>query len=336
MNKYCFLGNNELPILRLGLGCMGMSEFYGKTDDKESIKTLYRAYELGVNHFDTADVYGIKGHNEILLGQAIKSFDRSRIIVATKCGFVKDENNTILGINGTPEYIKKSCEASLQRLGVDYIDLFYLHRADPNTSIEASMQALSELVKEGKILNIGLSAVGPDTILRAHRIHKLAAVQSEYSIWTRDAEFDVLSLCKNLGIIFVAYSPIASGFLTGKLKSIDELDQNDLRRVVPRLQKENIGHNLYIVEKLNNIANLKGCTTVQVALAWLLAQGDHIMAIPGTKRVGYLEENIGALNVKLSEDELDQLSRDIPFKFTKGDKYPPEFLKILNNYEIKI
>jgi len=311
-------------------------EFYGKTDDKESMKTLYRAYELGVNHFDTADVYGVKGHNEILLGQAIKDFDRGKIMIATKCGFVKNENNAILGINGTPEYIKKSCEVSLKRLGVDYIDLFYLHRADPNTPIETSMQALSDLVKEGKILNIGLSAVGPDTILRAHQIHKLTAVQSEYSIWSRDAEFGVLSVCKELDITFVAYSPIASGFLTGKLKSVDELDQNDLRRVVPRLQKDNIEHNLSIVDMLNNLANKKGCTTVQIALAWLLAQGDNIMAIPGTKRINYLEENLGALNVELSEYELNQLSTQIPFRFAKGDKYPPEFLKILNNYEVKV
>lgn len=334
--KFTICGDKKLSISRIGLGCMGMSEFYGATDDTESIETIHRAYELGVNHFDTADIYGVNRHNEKLLGQAIKNFERSKIVIATKCGFVRDDKGAILGINGTPEHIKKSCEASLKSLGVDYIDLFYLHRLDPNTSIEISMQALSDLVKEGKILNIGLSAVGPDTIRTAHNIHKLTAIQSEYSIITRDVEQGVLPLCKELDIAFIAYSPTGSGFLTGKIKSINQFAPDDFRRIMPRLQEGNIEYNLKIVSILVDIARKKRCTPVQIALAWVLAQGDNVAVIPGTKHIPYLEENVGAADINLSHEEVLQLSQSIPFRFAKGERLPQEFSKLLNNYEVSV
>lgn len=332
--KFTICGDNKLSISRIGLGCMGMSEFYGVANDEESIKTIRRAYELGVNHFDTSDMYGINGHNEYLLGSAIKNFDRSKIVISTKCGYVKDKNNLISGINCTPENIKKSCEASLKRLNIDYIDIFYLHRTDPNVPIEISIKALSDLVGEGKVLNIGLSEVGPDTIKRAHEIHNISVIQSEYSIITRDVEREILPLCKKLGICFVAYCPIASGFLSGKIKSLNQLESNDFRRFFPRLQDNNISYNLNIVKILEDLSVKKSCTPAQVALAWLLAQGDNIVAIPGTKRIFYLEENVAALNVELSTEEISQLNEQVPFRFAKGDRLPPELSKLLNNYEV--
>lgn len=311
-----------------------MSEFYGKTNDDVSKITIKKAYELGVNHFDTADVYG-SGHNETLLGETINELGcRDRVAIATKCGLVRNNiDGTFMGINGTIGYIKKSCEASLKRLKVDYIDLYYLHRLDPNTPIEISMQALSELVKEGKVRHIGLSSVGPDTIQAAHKIHPLTAIQSEYSILTRDVELDVLPLCKKLNIGFVACSPVGNGFLTGKISSIDQFAQNDSRRLIPRFQDENIAYNLKIIDILKDVGFKKGCTPVQVELAWLLAQGDNITAIPGTRASKHLEENLASVNIELSKEELVQLNQEIPLGFTKGDGLPKEFSKFLNNYE---
>lgn len=332
--KFTSLGSNQLKVSRVGLGCMGMSEFYGATSDQESIKTIQRAYELGVNHFDTADIYG-RGHNEQLLGRAIKNVPRDKVVIATKCGFTRNrDTGEIDKLNCTPQHIKKACDDSLKRLNVDYIDLFYLHRQDPNTPIEVSMSALADLVKDGKVLNIGLSSVSPETINKAHAIHPLTAVQSEYSIITRDAEKDVLPLCKELGIGFVAYCPLGNGFLTGKLTSLDTLEPNDFRRVIPRLQHENISYNLNIVKTISNMALKKGCTPVQISLAWLLAQGDNIVAIPGTKRISYLEENSHSFDVQLSNEELLLLSNEIPFGYAKGKRLPEEISRFLNNYEI--
>ncbi len=325
------LGNSNLSISRLGLGCMGMSEFYGITDDNESIKTIQRAYELGVNHFDTADSYGI-GHNEKLLAKAIKGFDRDKIVVATKCGFVRRVEDTgFFETNSTPEYIKKCCEDSLKRLNLDYIDLFYLHRVNPSTPVEASMQALSDLVREGKIRNIGLSEVSAKTIAKAHQIHPLSAVQSEYSLWTREQEQEIIPLCKSLGISFVAFSPTGRGFFTGKLKTLDTLEATDSRRLFPRFEPENMNNNQFIVTILEDMAKSKGCTPVQIALAWILARDEHVLAIPGTRKISHLEENVNAINVVLSESELAYLDNKIPCNSASGFRMPENFIKFSNN-----
>lgn len=321
------LGDSNLIVSSLGLGCMGMSEFYGATNDDESIKTIHRAYELGVNHFDTADIYGF-GHNEMLLAKAIKGFDRSKIVIATKCGFArKQDDPSFFAVQNNPEYIKKCCEDSLKRLELDYIDLFYLHRVNPDTPIEVSMQALAELINEGKIRNIGLSEVCAKTIAKAHAVHPISAVQSEYSLWSRDAEKEVLPLCKSLNIGFVAFGPLGYGFLSGKVTTIDTLYENDMRRVLPRFQKENIAHNLLIVKMLESIAKSKNCTAGQIALAWILAQDDSIVSIPGTKRISYLEENVNTINVRLSPEESRQLSNMISVDFASGTRMPTDFAR---------
>ena len=324
------LGANTLKVSKLGLGCMGMSECYGKTNDVASMHTIQKAFDLGVTHFDTADCYG-QGHNEQLLGKAIKSF-RDEVVIASKCGFVRDSvSGAFLGVNGTPDYIKRCCEISLKRLQVDYIDLFYLHRADINTPIEASMEALSSLVKEGKIRHIGLSEVNAHTIARAHKVHPLTSIQTEYSIWSRDPETEVLPLCKKLNIGFVAHSPLGKSFLAGKVKTIQSLGADDLRRVLPRFQDENIAENIAIIKILEEFSITKGCTVPQISLAWILAQGDNIVAIPGTKRVHYLEENIKATSITLSADELAELSHLIPVGIAKGAVLPEAFAKFSNN-----
>lgn len=329
MNKRV-IGPNKLQISQLGLGCMGLSECYGKTDDDESIKTIHKAFSLGITHFDTADCYGF-GHNEQLLGKSIRGF-RDEIVLASKCGFVRNrESGEFLNVNGTPEYLKKCCEDSLRRLKTDYIDLFYLHRADPNTPIEVSMRALSELVKEGKILNIGLSEVCAETIARANKVHPLTAVQSEYSLWCREPEDKVIPLCRSLNIGFVAHGPMGKGFLTGTIKSIHTLASDDLRRILPRFQDENINHNLAIISKLEEIAQKKGCTLSQIALAWVLAQGNDIVAIPGTKQISHLEENVKATNIILCQEELSQIIGHIPKSFPQGDLLPESFAKFSNN-----
>ncbi len=323
------LGSKKLQLSRLGLGCMGMSECYGKTDDQESIKTIHRAFELGITHFDTADCYGL-GHNEQLLAKAIKGF-REKAIIASKCGFVRNhQTGEFVTVNGTAEYIKDCCEVSLKRLKIDYIDLFYLHRADPNTPIEESMGALSDLVKQGKILHIGLSEVSVDTISRANQVYALTAIQSEYSLWHREPEIEVIPLCKSLNIGFVAHGPVGKGFLTGKIHSVHSLEENDLRRVLPRFHDENISHNLTIIDLMQEIANEKNCTPAQLALAWVLAQDENIAAIVGTTQIKHLEENIAAAEVKLSPSELLDLNVHIPVNFAKGNLLPESFARFSN------
>lgn len=323
------VGSRHLQLSALGLGCMGMSECYGKTNDEESIKTIHRAFELGVTHFDTADCYGF-GHNERLLGEAVKNF-RNQIIISSKCGFVRDRvTGKFLSVNGTPDYIKKFCDESLKRLQVDYLDLFYLHRADPNTPIEISMNALSELVKVGKIRHIGLSEVCAETISRAHRVFPVTAIQSEYSLWHREPEKEIIPLCQTHNIGFVAHGPIGKGFLSGKIHSIHSLSEDDLRRILPRFQDENITHNQSIITVLNEIAEKKAATPAQIALAWVLAQGNHIVAIPGAKLIAHLEENINATRLYLSQEELLQISNRIPLGFAQGALLPESFAKFSN------
>jgi aryl-alcohol dehydrogenase-like predicted oxidoreductase len=324
--KESSLGINTLQISNLGLGCMGMSECYGKIDDLQSIKTIHRAFELGITHFDTADCYGL-GHNERLVGKAVKGF-RDKIVIASKCGMVRNpETGEFLAVNGSPEYIKKACVATLKRLEIDYLDLFYLHRVDPNTPIEESVMALSELVAEGKVLNIGLSEVSVKTIARAHQVHSLTAVQSEYSLWHRKPELEVIPLCQSLNIGFVAHGPLGKGFFTGMIETIDTLDQNDIRRILPRFQDENIKHNLQIIHVLKDIANNYNVTPGQIALAWALNQADNIVAIAGTRQIAHLEENRYAAELKLSAEELLQIEQHIPVNFPQGDLLPKSFAK---------
>lgn len=323
------LGTTRLATTRIGLGCMGMSDFYGKRNDEESVRVIHHAYELGVRFFDTADMYG-PYTNEILVGKAIKDF-RSDITLATKFGIVRDPNDsTKRGFNGRPEYVRSACESSLKRLGVDVIDLYYLHRKDPDTPIEDTVGAMADLVKEGKIRAIGLSEVNEDTLRKAHGVHPVAALQSEYSLWTRDPEDGMLQVCRELGVAFVAYSPLGRGFLTGQIRSFEDLDADDYRRHSPRFQGENFQKNLDLVKKIEEMAKEKGCTTAQLALAWVLAQGDDIFPIPGTKRIQYLEENLGALDVHLTEDELAGIDALAPKDIAAGLRYPSNMMHSLN------
>ena len=315
------LGSAGLKASRLGLGCMGMSEFYGKRNDEESIQVIHRAFESGISFFDTADMYG-PYTNEILVGKAIKDF-RNKITLATKFGIIRDVNDpTKRGVNGKPEYVRSSCEGSLKRLGVEFIDLYYLHRKDPATPIEETVGAMAQLVKEGKIKGIGLSEVNADTLRKAHAVHPVTALQSEYSLWTRDPEDGILQTCKELGIAFVAYSPLGRGFLTGEIKKFEDFEEDDYRRHSPRFQGENFDKNLQLIKKIEEMAKNKGCTTAQLALAWVLAQEDFIFPIPGTKRIKYLEENIGAMNVKLTKKDLEGLDAIAPKGVAAGMRYP--------------
>jgi aryl-alcohol dehydrogenase-like predicted oxidoreductase len=313
----------------LGLGCMGMSEFYGPSDESESIATIHRSVELGVTFLDTADVYGF-GDNEVLVGRAIRGI-RDKVFVATKFGNVRDRKDpNVRGVNGKPEYVRSSCDASLTRLGIDTIDLYYQHRVDPNTPIEETVGAMAALVKAGKVRHIGLSEAGPATIRRAHAVHPIAALQSEYSLWTRDPEDEVLPTTRELGIAFVAYSPLGRGFLTGQYRRFEDFAPDDFRRISPRFQGENFQKNLDLVARVETIAKEKKCTPSQLALAWLLAQGHDIIPIPGTKRRKYLEENAGAMNVTLTPADLRRIDEVAPHGAAAGERYPEFLLKLVN------
>jgi len=315
------LGNQGLVVSELGLGCMGMSEFYGIADESEAIATIHRALELGVTLLDTADMYGV-GHNEELVGKAIKDC-RDRVIIATKFGNVRGSDGSFKGVNGKPEYVRSCCDASLKRLGVDTIDLYYQHRVDPNTPIEETVGAMAELVQAGKVRYLGLSEAASATIRRAMAVHPISALQTEYSLWSREPESEILPTCRELGIGFVAYSPLGRGFLTGKIKSLDTLSEGDYRAgLYPRLQGDNLQQNLELVEQIEQMAAAKGIKAGQLALAWVLAQGEDIVPIPGTKRRTYLEENIAAAAVTLTPAELDQIAKALPLGIAAGDRYP--------------
>jgi len=322
------LGRQGPMVSALGLGCMGMSEFYGATDDAESIATIHRALEVGVTFLDTADVYG-PFTNEQLVGHAIAG-RRHEVVLATKFGIVRGPDPQSRGVNGRPEYVRAACDASLQRLGVDHIDLYYQHRVDPTVPIEETVGAMADLVRQGKVRYLGLSEAAPTTIRRAHQTHPITALQTEYSLWSRDPEDEILPTCRELGIAFVAYSPLGRGFLTGRFRRFEDLAPDDYRRTVPRFQGANFQKNLDLVRKVEEIAGEKHCTPAQLALAWLLAQGEDIVPIPGTKRRSRLEENIGALSVTLTPAELRRLEAVAPKGGVAGDRYPAGMQQLVN------
>jgi aryl-alcohol dehydrogenase-like predicted oxidoreductase len=307
---------------------MGMSEYYGAGDDRESTATIERALDLGVTFLDTADMYGV-GRNEELVGRAIRD-RRNEVVLATKFGNVRGEDGSYLGVNGRPEYVAQACDASLRRLGVETVDLYYQHRVDPKTPIEDTVGAMARLVQQGKVRYLGLSEAAPETLRRAHAVHPIAALQTEYSLWSRDPEDEILATCQALGVGFVAYSPLGRGFLTGRLQRVDDLAPDDFRRRSPRFQGTNFQRNLDLVKRVQAVAQEKGCTPGQLALAWLLSQGDDIVPIPGTKRRRYLEENVGALAVTLTPADLSRIDKVAPRGVTAGERYPAESMAAVN------
>jgi aryl-alcohol dehydrogenase-like predicted oxidoreductase len=322
------LGRNGPQVSALGLGCMGMSEFYGPSDEAASIATIQRALDLGVNFLDTADMYGA-GHNEQLVGRAIRE-RRSQVVLATKFGNMRGPNREFLGVNGKPEYVREACDASLKRLGVDHIDLYYQHRVDPSVPIEDTVGAMAELVRAGKVRWLGLSEAAPATIRRAHAVHPISALQTEYSLWSRDPEGELLDTVRELGIAFVPYSPLGRGFLTGSIRNIEDLAANDWRRHSPRFQGEAFAANVRLADTVQAMAAERGCTAAQLALAWLLAQGPDIVPIPGTRSVERLQDNLGALELRLSADDLARLDRELPRGAAQGTRYPQAAMQAVN------
>lgn len=325
------LGRSELVVSALGLGCMGMSEFYGTGDDTESIATIHRAIDHGIDLIDTADVYGM-GHNEELVGRALQGH-RHQVVLATKFGNVRSSDGKFLGVNGRPEYVIQSCECSLRRLHIDHIDIYYQHRVDPEVPIEETVGAMTRLAEQGKIRFLGLSEAAAGTLRRAAKFHPIAALQSEYSLWTRDPEEEILPACRELGIGFVAYSPLGRGFLTGRFRSAEDLEAlagNDYRRTSPRFVEENLARNLALLERIEKIAHEKLCTPAQLALAWLLAKGQDIVPIAGTKRRTYLDENVGAVSVSLTAEDIARIDEELPPGAAAGGRYSPEGLRRVN------
>jgi aryl-alcohol dehydrogenase-like predicted oxidoreductase len=324
------IGKSSDAVSIIGLGCMGMSEFYGPGDEQESVATIHRALDTGVNFLDTSDMYGI-GKNEKLVGRALAG-RRAQAFLCTKFGVLRDpQTRGFAGVNGRPEYVRSTCEGSLKRLGVDVIDLYYQHRVDPQVPIEETVGAMARLVQEGKVRHLGLSEAGAETLRRACKVHPIAALQSEYSLFSRDVEGSILETCRELGITFVAYSPLGRGFLTGQIKDVNDLDATDYRRMAPRFQPENFPKNLELVEKVRELAAAKGCKPSQLALAWVLAQGNDIVGLMGTKRRKYLDENAGAVQVAITETELDQIEAIVPKGVAAGPRYPEMAMRFVQN-----